>query len=216
MPNEAAAGNTNLMTPEFRVAYANVFKPRKNDLSGEDEYSINMLFAPGADLTALKAAAREALVKKFGPDPSKWPTGLRNPFRDQAERQRKDANGVPLTGPNGQPLLQDGHVAGAIFLSCKSKQRPGLVDEAVQDIIQEHQFYSGCYARATVRPYYYDNKGNRGVAFGLQNIQKLRDGDPLGGRTTASQDFKPVAPPPGAATAGGAAPGVGTAADIFG
>jgi hypothetical protein len=193
------------MTPEFRVSFPNVFEPRKNELSGKMEYSLVALFAHGADLSALKAAAAKVLVDKFGPDQAKWPTGLRSPFRDQAERARKDPNGVPVLGSDGKPILQDGHVAGAIFLNLKSNNKPGLVDQNVQDIIEQHLFYSGCYARATVRPYYYDQKGNRGVAFGLQNIQKVRDGDPLGGRSTPAQDFKPVEQPAGAPAAGAAA-----------
>jgi hypothetical protein len=62
----------------------------------------------------------------------------------------------------------------------------------MNDIIEEKDFYSGCFARATVRAFAYSNKGNNGVAFGLQNIQKLRDGDPLGGRTRPSDDFQAV------------------------
>jgi hypothetical protein len=62
------------------------------------------------------------------------------------------------------------------------------------DIINEADFYPGCYARATVRPFWYDTAGNKGVAFGLQNIQKLADGEPLGGRVVASKEFEPVAP----------------------
>lgn len=200
-----------LMSPEFRVSFASVFEPRKNDLNGKMEYGLVALFAPGADLSALKAAAAKVITDKFGSDQSKWPTGLRSPFRDQGEKVRKDANGVPLQGPDGKPLLQDGHVAGAVFMNLKSNQKPGLVDQNVQDIIESHKFYSGCYARATVRPFYYDNKGNRGVSFGLQNIQKVRDGEPMGGRSTPSQDFKPIEGAANEAAATG-----GAAAAIFG
>ncbi len=182
----------NILSPEFRVSFSNVFEARKNELSGKMEFGLVALFALGANLDALKAAARQVIVDKFGPDPQKWPTGLRNPFRDQGEKVRKDGNGVPILGTDGKPVLQDGHVAGAVFLNLKSQQKPGIVDENVQDIIDPSRFYSGCWARATIRPYYYDQKGNKGVAFGLQNVQKLRDDDPLGGRTTAQQDFKPV------------------------
>ena len=166
----------NVITPEFRVSFANVFRPAKPMQAGaEAKYGLTMLFPKGADLSALKKAAQDAVVEKWGADQAKWPKNLRNPFRDQGERD------------------YEGFEEGAVFINATSKQRPGLVDAKVQDIIEEHQFYSGCYARASVRAFAYDQAGNRGVAFGLQNVQKLRDGDPLGGRSRPSDDFEPVA-----------------------
>ena len=182
---------TTVNTPRFRVSYPNVFKARKNDLSGKDEFSVVALFPKGADLSGLKKAAEQVLVDKFGADKSKWPKGMRNPFRDQAEREKEGK-------------LPEGLEAGAIFINLKSMQRPGVVDQNVQDIIEERQFYAGCWAIASVRPYFYDQKGNKGVAFGLGNIQKVAEGDPLGGRTRATDDFKPVE---GAAEAGEAGAG---------
>jgi hypothetical protein len=165
----------NVLTPKFRVSFPNVFRPGKSmQVGAEPKYSITMLFEKGADLTPLKQAAHNAVVEKWGTDQTKWPKNLRNPFRDQGEKE------FP------------GYEAGAIFISASSKQKPGLVDAKVQDIIEEHQFYPGCYARATVRAFAYDQAGNRGVSFGLQNIQKLADGEPLGGRTNPSQDFEAV------------------------
>lgn len=173
----------NVMTPEFRVSYPHVFKPQKNDLNGKMEYSVVALFPKGADLSKLKAAATAALVKKWGADQSKWPDKLKSPFRDQAERAKN---------VDGKKVLPLGYEEGAIFLTLKSEQRPGVVDQNVQDIIDDVDFYAGCFARATIRAFAYDQKGNRGVSFGLQNIQKTKDGDPLGGRTRASDDFSAV------------------------
>jgi hypothetical protein len=165
----------NIMTPEFRVSFPNVFRPGKVIQAGaEPKYGVTMLFPKGADLSKLKAAAQAAVVEKWGADQSKWPKNLRSPFRDQGEKEFA------------------GYEPGAVFITATSKQKPGLVDAQVQDIIEESQFYAGCYARATVRAFAYDQAGNSGVAFGLQNIQKLREGEPLGGRTKPSQDFEPV------------------------
>jgi hypothetical protein len=176
----------NVLTPKFRVSFPNVFRPGKlMQLGAEPKYSITMLFEKGADLSALHAAAKAVLEEKWGADKTKWPKNMRNPFRDQGEKE------FP------------GYEAGAIFISASSKQRPGLVDEKVQDIIEEHKFYPGCYARATVRAFAYDQAGNRGVSFGLQNVQKLADGEPLGGRTNPAQDFEPVATAEGVTTAAG-------------
>ena len=175
----------NVMTPEFRVSYPAVFKAKKNDLNGKDEYSIVMLFPKGADLSKLIQAAEACIAEKFGADKNKWPKQMRNPFRDQGEREKLDE-------ATGKMVLPAGYEKGAIFITSKSEQRPGLVDAQVQDIVDTSQFYAGCFARATLRPYFYDNKGNRGVSFGLGNIQKTRDGDPLTGRTRAQDDFAPI------------------------
>lgn len=169
----------NIVTPEFRCSYPNVFKPRRNELSGQDEYSVVALFPKGADLSALKKAAQEAIIKKWGADKAKWPANLKSPFRDQNERAKEGS-------------LPSGYETGAIFMNLKSKQRPQVVDQNVQAIIDETEFYAGCYAKASVNAYAYDQKGNRGVSFGLGNIQKVKDGEPLGGRTRAQDDFKAI------------------------
>jgi len=70
-----------VVTPEARAAYANVFKTRKNDLNGKDEYSIVAIFAKDADLSAMKNAAAAAMAEKWGADQSKWPEKWRSPFR---------------------------------------------------------------------------------------------------------------------------------------
>ena len=115
---------------------------------------------------------------------NKPPKNLRSPFRDQGDREL------------------EGYVEGCVFINASSLQKPGLVDRQRQDIIDETEFYPGCYARATLRAFAYDNNGNKGVAFGLNNVQKLRDGDPLGGRTRAQDDFADDLPPDEGADSG--------------
>lgn len=175
--------NTSVMTPVFRVSYPNVFKAKINELSGQAEYSLVALFKKGEDLSVLKAAAQAAMEKKWGTDKGKWPKTLRSPFRDQGERAKES---------DGKTTLPEGYEEGAIFINLKSKERPGLVDQKVQDIIEETEFYAGCFARAKVNAYAYDAKGNKGVSFGLQNLQKVKDGDSLSGRTKAQDDFAPI------------------------
>lgn len=177
-----------LNTPEFRVSYANVFKPQLNDLSKKMEYSLVAIFPKGTDLSALKAAAQGALVEKFGADQKKWPQNIRSPFRKCSERWKN---------VDGKQTMAAGYEDGdAIFMTLKANEdyKPGIVNAQVQDIIEPREFYSGCYARASVRPYVYDQKGNRGVSFGLSNVQKLRDGEPLGGGPSRpTDDFQAVA-----------------------
>lgn len=174
-----------VMTPEFRVSFPAVFKPRvqQNDdgSPGTPKYELTMLFAKGADLSKLKAAAQEAVREKWGDKP---PKNLRSPFRDQGDKEL------------------EGYEAGAFFIRATSIQKPGLVDRWREDIIDETEVYAGCYARATLRAFTYEKKGNKGVAFGLNNIQKLRDGDPLGGRTRAQDDFADDLPPDEGADSG--------------
>lgn len=204
-----------LMTPTFRASYVKLLKAEKNNLNGKMEYSVVALFKPGEDLSKMKQAALEACIKKWGADKTKWPQknpvtgqgGVRSPFRDQAERGK-------VSEETGQIVLPPGYVAGAIFINLKSEQKPGVVDENVQDIIDASKLYSGCWMRATVNAYAYDNKGNAGVSFGLNNVQKMGDGDPIGGsRTKATDDFAPIA---GTAQAAGPASGAGNSSDLFG
>lgn len=182
----------NVMTPVFRASYPNLFKAKKNELNGKDEYSVVALFKKGEDLSVLMKAAEEALIEKWGADKTKWPQKLKSPFRDQAERGKI---------VDGKTVLPAGYEAGAIFLTLKSTQRPGVVDQSVQAILDPSAFYAGCFARATVRAATYDQAGNRGVSFYLQNVQLVKAGDPLSGRPQAETEFAPVDMPTDAKTA---------------
>jgi len=168
----------NVVSPKARASFVNIFRPGKTLEPGQEpKYSITLLFPKDADLALLKKMAQEALAEKFGEAKLKDPAfqkRLRSPFRDQGEK------------------AFEGYEAGAIFVTATSKQRPGIVDGRGGDVIEEREVYSGCYVRASLRAFAYDQKGNVGVAFGLQNVQKLADGDPLGGRARPEAEFVPV------------------------
>lgn len=191
-----------LLTPEFRFSYPYLFKPRPNPKKpdAKGKYELMAMFPKGCDLSALKAAAKAVTVEKFGADPASWPKNLRLPFRDQGEKQKMDKATGKVIG------LQDGCEEGAIFLNLRTEHRPGIVDAKVQPIIDDSEIYSGCYGKAQVHAFYYDVDGNKGIAFGLDNVQKTRDGDPLGGRVRAEDAFEAVA---------GAEAGADAAEDIF-
>lgn len=159
-----------VLTPEFRVSFPAVFTPRSAMDNAEPKYSVVMLFPKSADLSKLKAIAKAAIVEKWG---DKIPKDLRSPFRDGDDKEL------------------DGY-AGHIFITASSKMKPGLVNGNREAIINVDEFYAGCYARATVNAFAYDRNGNRGVAFGLQNIQKLREGEPFSGKTKPEDDFDAV------------------------
>lgn len=183
---------SNTLTPEFRMSYPFLFKPQENkrtDGTVVHEYSVVAIFPLNADLSKLKKVAEAPLIEKFGPDPSKWPANIRSPFRKCKERWKNEG---------GRQIIPAGYEEGeAVFMTFKQnadKARPEIVDNTLQEIIEPHQVYAGCYGRASVRAYFYEFKGNRGVAFGLGNVQKLRDGEPLGqGRVRAEDEFEAVA-----------------------
>lgn len=176
-----------IITPKFRIIFADVFRPRENrkdDGSVTMEYSVMAAFPPGTDFTQMNALIAAAAAKKWGPDKATWPKPLRNPIRANEEKEQKG-------------VLPDGLERGGHFINIKTTIRPGVVDQNVQPILDESEFYRGCYAIAQIDAYGYEVKGNKGVSFGLQNIQKVADGEPLSGRQRAEDAFQPVA---GAAT----------------
>lgn len=176
----------NIATPAGRVSYPKVFKPQLNKLSKKIEYSITLLFPKGTDFSKLNTAMEEAGVKKWGEDKKKWPKGLRNPIRKNEERAKEDEK-------TGKLIFPQGYESGGFFMNLKSEEKPGLCDFKTKDeILDNADFYAGCWARATVSCYAYSQVGNNGFGFGLQNLFKMKDGDPLSGRPTIQEDFAAI------------------------
>ena len=75
------------------------------------------------------------------------------------------------------------------FINCNSTTAPQIVDRSVQPILDREEVYSGCYVRVSINFYAYNSSGNKGIAAGLGNIQKIADGEPLGGKTNARDEF---------------------------
>lgn len=161
-----------VLTPEFRVSFPAVFKPKAAFEGNDPTYNIQMLFQKSTDISVLKQAAKKAAKKKF---PDGVPKGFRWPWRDGDEKNLDNYKGT-------------------IFISAKSKMAPGIVDAKKEEItiLDQDKFYAGCWARATLTAYTYDFAGNKGVAFGLQNLQKLRDDEAFSGRANAKDDFDAV------------------------
>lgn len=199
-----------IITPVFRVSYPNVFRPKLNQLSKKEEYSLVALFKVGEDLSKLKAAAHAAIVAKWGEDQKKWPrkngvNAIRSPFRDQAEREKELED--------GRKQMPDGYVKGAFFLTLKCYRQPGIVDQKREPIIDETQFYAGCWARAELAAFAYETAGNYGVSFWLNNLQKAKDDEPFSGRRKAEDAFEAIEMPSGDSSNGAAG---ATTDDIFG
>jgi len=170
-----------MLTPWFRAAFVNVFQVAKALEEGkEGRYEVTMLFDPkSVDLTAMKELVYNCAKAKFGSKipPSKTfdlPPGFRSPFRDGDTKP-------DYTGYEGM-----------VFAPARSKHKPQVIDADRIEIGQMDQpgFYSGCYARASIGVWAYDTKGNKGVSFNLNSVQKLADGEAFGGgRVDAEDEF---------------------------
>ena len=157
-----------IITPVFRVAFPAVFTPTAMEEWQESKYSIVCLFKKGEDLSKLRVVVDKLITEKWGAKP---PKTIKKPFREQGDRD------------------YEGFEAGAIYISARNKKRPGLVDKDLQPITDQNDFYSGCYARASVMPFVFDKTTNKGVAFSLFNIQKVADGERLDGGVSAEKEF---------------------------
>lgn len=169
---------TKVVTGEVRFSYLHVFEPHAIEPGQDAKYSVSLLI-PKSDkktLTKIKKAVEAAKVAgqatKFG---GKVPANLKTPLRD-GDTERPDQE----------------EYKGHYFINANSTGKPGLVDANVDPIMDSTELYSGCYGRASVNFYAYNVSGNRGIACGLNNLQKLRDGDTLGGRSRAEDDFDAV------------------------
>ena len=161
-------------TGKVRFSYVNVFEPRAMVEGQEPKYSICILIRKDdkKTLDAYYKAIEQA--KEEGKDRwgGKIPANLRTPLRD-GDEERPD-----------QPEFR-----GHYFLNASSKFKPGIVDRNLDPILDDDEFYSGCYGRVSLNLYAYSVSGNRGIAAGLNAIQKLSDGEPLGGRVRAEDEF---------------------------
>ena len=90
---------------------------------------------------------------------------------------------------DGDTERDDEAYKNSFFVNANSTTAPQIVDRSVQPILDRSEVYSGCYARVSVNFYAFNSNGNRGIACGLGNIQKVRDGEPLGGKSSAADDF---------------------------
>ena len=161
-------------TPEARATYAFVFEPRETP-SGEMKFQICLIFPKDTNLKSVCQSIVNAAAAKFGADHSKWPKNLKSPIRDgDEERDGKEYE-------------------NAWFMNAGNKNQPGIVDLQMQPIMSSDEFFSGCYCRASLNFYGYDQSGNKGVGTGLNNILKTKVGERLDGQTSAEEDFKEYA-----------------------
>ena len=142
---------------------------------GAEKYSVSVLIPKDDKETvnaineAIDVAIEEGVTKFGGKKPNK--AAIKLPLRD-GDLERDDA-------------AYKGHY----FINANSNTAPQIVDRSVKPILDRSEVYSGCYARVSINFYAFNSNGNKGIACGLGNIQKVRDGEPLGGRANAADDF---------------------------
>ncbi len=168
--------NPNKVIIPCRFSFLHCWEPDSVNGS-EPKYSVSAII-PKSD-TATVNRIKEAIENAKKESVSKWggkiPANLRTPLRDgDIDRAGEEA------------------YAGCYFLNANSRQAPQVVDRKVQPILDRSEVYSGCYGKISVTFYGYNSNGNRGIAAGLGNIQKLKDGESLGGRAKASDEFETV------------------------
>lgn len=174
-----AITETTVTTDRARLSFTHLFEPYANNHGQEAKYSVTVL-VPKADFAtkqridaAETAAKRQGVAKCWG--------GNMPPMVATAVH---DGDGVR---PNGEAFGEE--CRGCWVFTASSKQPPQVVDVNLNPIINQSDVYSGCYARVCVNFFPYNSNGKRGVGIGLQAVQKIEDGEPLGGRVSAAEAF---------------------------
>lgn len=168
--------STKVVTGKVRFCYVSVFEPTAMNEGDTPKYNICILI-PKSDTATIdkikKAieAAKEAGKAKLADKNGRIPANLKLPLRDGDEERPDD------------PAFEDHY-----FINANSMRQPGIVDCSLNPIMSRDEFYSGCYGRASIN-FYAFNVSSKGIAAGLNNLQKLEDGEMLAGGSTVEEDF---------------------------
>lgn len=174
---------TKILTPVFRVSYPHIFTPQRSEDDKNDVYGCQMIFDEDTDLSEMKKLALAVRTTAFGKDGK-----FKKTFR----------------GDDEFDLKKNPEYEGKIIVSARSYNRPVQVVKRnpsvkkgakgwVEPITDQNEFYAGCYAIAAVTCYDFNHpKGGKGVAFGLSNIIKVRNGEPLVNRSNPEEDFEEI------------------------
>lgn len=164
--------------PRTRWSYVNAWEPKSIN-GGTPKYSVSLIIPKDDKVTldklnaAIQAAYEEGESKLKGNGKSVPPlAAIKTPLRD-GDIERPD----------------DPAYANSYFINANSATAPGIVDANRQVIIDRSEVYSGVRGRASISLYAFNSNGNKGIACGLNNLQKISDDTPLGGKTSAESDF---------------------------
>lgn len=168
--------STKVITGKVRFCYVNVFEPTAMNEGDTPKYNTCILI-PKDDAKTLdkinKAieAAKQAGKAKLADKNGKIPSNLKLPLHDGDDERSDD------------PAFE-----GMYFINANSQRKPSIVDKDLNPIMEKEEFYSGCYGRASIN-FYAFNVSSKGIAAGLNNLQKLEDGEMLAGGSTPEEDF---------------------------
>lgn len=170
---------TNVITGVVRFSYLHVFEPYAAEVGQKPKYSVSLLI-PKTDkqtIALIQKAVENA--KKLGVEKGKWskdsiPKNLKLPLRDGDEEKADE-----------HPEYE-----GMYFLNASSDRQPGILDSHRNYLMDPEELKSGDWGLASINFYPFSVSGNRGIACGLNNLMKKKDGESLGGtRTSAETDF---------------------------
>ena len=164
--------------PDTRWSYANVWEPKSIN-GGAPKYSVSLIIPKSDTKTvakikaAIQAAYEEGQAKLRGNGKSVPPlAAIKTPLRD-GDAERPD----------------DETYKNSYFINANSATAPGIVDADRNPVLTRGEVYSGVYGRASISLYAFNSNGNKGIACGLNNLQLIRAGEPLGGKASAESDF---------------------------
>ena len=168
-----------LITPVGMLSFPNLFTPRAAMAGQDPMYSASILFDAKAqqspEYLAMRKAAHEAGVKRWGADKMKDPSFTRNlrmPFRPADEK------------------TYSGYEEGMIYISARTKDRPGVVDSRNQEMNVPGDVWPGQLCRLFLAPFAYEVSGNKGISFALNHVQITKQKMPrLDGRKAATDAF---------------------------
>lgn len=167
--------DTKVITNKVRFSYVHVFTPTAVGESEDKKYSVSLII-PKTDKETLRLIKEAVKNATEAGKTAKWngkiPANLKTPLRD-GDEERPD----------------DDAYANAYFINASAVTKPGVVDRNTEPITDEEEFYSGCYGRASVTFYAFNASGNKGIAAGLNHVQKTSEGEALGGRVSVEVDF---------------------------
>lgn len=175
-----STASTKVITGKNTIfSYLTINEPKAPLGGGTPKYSVSLIIPKSDKVTiakiraAIQAAYEEGTSKLKGSSKSvPQLSTLKTPLRD-GDIERPD----------------DPNYKNCFFINANSVTKPGVVDANLNPIIDPSELYSGIIGRASINFYAFNSNGNKGIACGLNNLQKLADGTPLGGHSRAEDDF---------------------------
>ena len=178
---------TKVITGELTLSYPHLFEAYANQPGQTPKFSATLLI-PKSDTTtrakidaAIQAAVQQGLSKNWN--------GVKPPI---IAVPIHDGDGVRPSDGSPFPAECKGHWV----MTASSKNQPQVVDAALNPIMSQSEIYAGVKARVSLNFYAYNFNGRKGIGCGLNNVQKIRDGEPLTSFSNAADDFTPIAPQP--------------------